>query len=155
MNNNTNITRTWLTLLRTSNSIKKTVDQQLKRKFGVSISRFDILAILARSNRNGIRAGDLSKQLIVSDGNTTQIVSKLVKNGLVLRRVDPKDARAIIYSLSDEGVTLFTKMARAHQQWLQVAFEDMNGPDIEVLRNLLGHLQPHSQNTIKSTQEAL
>jgi len=147
MSGSTDMTRTWLALLRTSNTIKKSLDQQFRTHYGISISRFDVLAILQRGNRNGLRAGDLSRQLIVSDGNTTQIVSKLVRDGFVLRRTDPKDARAVIFSLSDEGASLFTKMAISHREWLKEAFGEISKSESQALYQLLQSLPPQNQNS--------
>lgn len=145
MKQSADMTRTWLALLRTANTIKKSLDQQFREQYGISISRFDVLSVLQRGNRNGLRAGDLSRQLIVSDGNTTQIVSKLVRDGLVLRRTDPKDARAVIFSLSDEGAALFTRMVISHRKWLKEAFGDIPESKILELCDLLQLLPP--QNT--------
>lgn len=144
MTNTIDMTRTWLTLLRSANSIKKSLDQKFRQHYDISISRFDVLSALQRGNRNGLRAGDLTRQLIVSDGNTTQIMSKLVRDGLVLRRADPKDARAVIFSLSDEGASLFTKMVISHREWLNEAFADISQEKIHELHELLQLLPPQT-----------
>lgn len=152
MNTSADMTRTWLALLRSANTIKKSLDQQFRTHYGISISRFDVLSVLQRGNRNGLRAGDLSRQLIVSDGNTTQIVSKLVRDGLVLRRTDPKDARAVIFSLSDEGAALFTRMVISHREWLKEAFGDIHENKVRELYDLLQLLPP--QNTTEKENAA-
>lgn len=139
---NANITKAWLSLLKVSNSIKKSIDQQFRAQFNISISRFDVLSALQRGGRNGLRAGDLSRELIVSDGNTTQIMGKLVRDGLVFKRTDPKDARAVIYSLSDEGVSLFSQMAVAHSKWIKAAFEGLSAEDADTLNQILHQLPP-------------
>ena len=142
MTNSTDMTRTWLALLRSANTIKKSLDQKFRAEYDISISRFDVLSALQRGNRNGLRAGDLSRQLIVSDGNTTQIMSKLIRDGLVLRRTDPKDARAVIFSLSDEGALLFTKMVISHREWLRDAFTGISAENLHELHELLQLLPP-------------
>ncbi|MEO1202461.1 MAG: MarR family transcriptional regulator [Pseudomonadota bacterium] len=130
----------WLDLLRTSNAIKKDVDARFRLEFGQSISRFDALAALERANRNGLRAGALSRQLVVSEGNVTQMMGKLLRDGLVLKRNDDSDARVVIYSLSDEGKTLFGRMARAHRRWIQNVFAEFSGEELAQFRDLLKKL---------------
>lgn len=152
MKQSADLTRSWIALLRTANTIKKSLDQQFRMHYGISISRFDVLSVLQRGNRNGLRAGDLSRQLIVSDGNTTQIVSKLVRDGLVLRRTDPKDARAVNFSLSDEGAALFTRMVISHREWLKEAFGDISEDKIHELHDLLQLLPP--QNIVEKEDAA-
>lgn len=135
----------WLELLRTSNYIKKTVDGKLRSEFGQSISRFDVLSTLERGQRNGVRAGDLSRQMVVSEGNVTQLMSKLLRDGLVLKRNDENDARVVIYSLSDEGLELFTKMAVAHAGWIENIFKELTSDNLTELRGLLDSLPSQSK----------
>ncbi len=142
--------RAWLSLLRTSGSIKKVIDAKLRAEFDMSISRFDILSALERSNRNGLRAGALSRQLVVSEGNTTQVMTKLIDRGYVLRRNDVRDARVVIYSLSDEGEALFTKMAAVHKQWIREIFGHVPATDLAQLRLILEHLSDQSTTTEKN-----
>ena len=130
----------WLDLLRASNVIKKDVDARFREEFDQSISRFDALAALERADRNGLRAGALSRQLVVSEGNITQLMSKLLRDGLVQRRHDDRDGRVVIYSLSGEGRRLFNRMARAHRQWIRDIFAEFSDPELIALRELLHHL---------------
>lgn len=130
----------WLDLLRASNVIKKDVDARFREEFDQSISRFDALAALERADREGLRAGALSRQLVVSEGNITQLMSKLLRDGLVQRRDDDRDGRVVIYSLSDEGRRLFNRMARAHRQWIRDIFAEFSEAELTALRELLHHL---------------
>lgn len=138
--------RAWLDLLRASNVIKKDVDARFRLEFDQSISRFDALAALERANRNGLRAGALSRQLMVSEGNVTHTMSKLLRDRLVLKRHDDDDGRVVIYSLSDEGMKLFNRMARAHRRWIRDIFSEFSGDELTVLRKLLQQL-PREQQT--------
>lgn len=135
----------WLELLRTSNYIKKMIDGKLRAQFGQSISRFDVLSTLERGQRNGVRAGDLSRAMVVSEGNITQLMSKLLRDGLVLKRNDEKDARVVIYSLSDEGLSLFNVMATAHAGWITEVFKELSTKDLTEFRDLLDNLPSQSK----------
>ena len=130
----------WLDLLRASNVIKKDVDARLREEFEQSISRFDALAALERADRRGLRAGALSRQLVVSEGNITQLMSKLLRDGLVEKRDDDSDGRVVIYSLSGDGRRLFDRMARAHRQWIRDIFRELSQAELTALRKLLQHL---------------
>ena len=130
----------WLDLLRASNVIKKEVDARFREEFDQSISRFDALAALERADRSGLRAGALSRQLVVSEGNVTQLMSKLLRDGLVEKRDDDHDGRVVIYSLSGEGRRLFNRMARAHRQWIRDVFTGFSDAELIELRDLLHRL---------------
>jgi len=132
-----NALRGWLSLLAAANALKKTVDARLRAEFGVSISRFDVLAALNRAGAQGLRAGALSQELMVTEGNTTQVAAPLVRDGLVVRRQDKQDKRAAIFTLTRKGATLFAKMAAAHRGWIEEAFEDFSAAELESFRREL------------------
>ncbi|MFK7957400.1 MAG: MarR family winged helix-turn-helix transcriptional regulator [Lysobacterales bacterium] len=135
----------WLDLLRSANRIKKIIDGRLKAEFGQSISRFDALSALQRASSSGIRAGELSRMLVVSEGNITQLMGKLVRDNLVSKHPHERDARVVIYQLSDTGAVLFTEMAKQHRRWITELFSGLNDNETSELRALLEHLsQPPS-----------
>lgn len=134
--------RTWLALLRLSRGLEKAVDAAFRRRFGHSISRFDVLSALDRAQPRGLRAGALTAKLMVSDGATTQVTAPLVREGLVTRRVDPSDGRVAIFALTKRGKRIFTDMAREHRQWIDEAFATLSAAQLTALRGLLGEIVP-------------
>ncbi len=139
-----NALRAWLDLLTASNSIKKQVDALLRSEFGVSISRFDVLSALERAGPEGLRASELSKRLLVTEGATTQTAAPLIRDGLIARSSCPHDGRAVNLRLTRKGRTLFYKMAHHHKQWIQDRFAGLTPNQMSSLRQLLGKLDlPH------------
>ncbi|VAW02299.1 hypothetical protein MNBD_ALPHA05-2387 [hydrothermal vent metagenome] len=132
--------RAWLDLLGASNAIKKSVDTQLRSEFGVSISRFDILSALERAGPDGLRAGVLSQQLMVTEGNTTQVTAPLIRDGLVKRNAGRDDARIAIFTLTKKGERLFSKMAADHNHWIGSVFSDLSKSEIAAFRRILRKL---------------
>lgn len=135
-----NALRAWLDLLTASNAIKKSVDTTLRREFGVSISRFDVLSALDRAAPSGLRAGDLSQRLMVTEGNITQVTSPLIRDGLVRRAVNRDDKRVAIFKLTKKGHRLFAQMADEHRHWVSEAFSGLSETQIISFRKLLGKL---------------
>ena len=135
--------RAWLTLLNTSNAIKKSVDGRLRARFGISISRFDVMSALQR-HPQGLRAGALSRQLMVTEGNTTQVTAPLIRDGYVQRRPSPLDARGVIFSLTPKGAKLFDTIAAEHKEWIHDAFASHDAHDLVQLRALLNRLEPEA-----------
>lgn len=133
--------RAWLDLLTASNTLKKEIDASLRREFGVSISRFDVLSALDRSGRDGLRAGDLAQSLLVTEGATTQVTAPLIRDGLVKRSPCSRDGRAAIFTLTKKGEKLFREMARVHRGWVADAFSNLTPTQIETLRRLLSKLE--------------
>lgn len=150
MSNADNALRSWLALLNAANILKKSVDARLRNEFGLSISRFDVLAVLDRAGPAGLRAGALSQHLMVTEGNTTQVTAPLIRDGLVARRQDKKDARVANFRLTKKGERLFAEMAKAHRRWIDEAFDGFSPAQLESFRRQLGKINPHGPRAKES-----
>ena len=140
MTRNREAIRAWLHLLGASNAIKKSVDTEFRSAFGLSISRFDVLSALERAGSEGLRAGALTQQLMVTEGNTTQVTAPLIRDGLVKRKTSREDARVAIFSLTRKGERTFAKMAAAHHALIADVFDGLSKTELVTLQKLLGKL---------------
>ena len=77
--------RLWLRLFTCKEVIEGEVRRRLRDSFDVTLPRFDLMAQLDRA-RNGMTLGELSQRMMVSNGNVTGLVERLVEQGLVQRR---------------------------------------------------------------------
>lgn len=109
--------RLWLRLYRSVALIERELRSRFQREFGVSLARFDALSALERSG-DGLLMGELSERLLVSSGNVTGLISRLVADGLVVRQPQPGDRRSFRVSLTETGRDTFAEMAAAHENWL-------------------------------------
>lgn len=132
--------RLWLRLLTCTNLIENQIRHCLRVEFDCTLPRFDLMAQLAREPE-GMRMGDLSARLMVSNGNVTAIANQLEKEGLILRRVSAEDRRSIFLRLSAKGKRQFDKMAAAHETWVQDMFDGMGKGDQKKLYALLAELK--------------
>ena len=119
-------------MIRTSRQIENRLRERLRTEFGETMPRFDVMAALYRKP-DGIKMSELSRSLMVSNGNVTPIIEKLVQTGMVIRVQPPDDRRSLIVSLSEAGHAHFTKMAVRHQQWVDELFESFSTADIEIM----------------------
>src|SRR5436309_16101019 len=108
--------RLWLRLFTTKELIEAEVRSRLRHAFAVTLPRFDMLAQLDRTPK-GMRLGELSRRMMVSNGNVTGLVDRLVEQGLISRRASKSDRRAQIVSLTAHGRKTFRTMARANAEW--------------------------------------
>ncbi|MGO1766540.1 MAG: MarR family winged helix-turn-helix transcriptional regulator, partial [Advenella sp.] len=112
----------------------------LRVEFDCTLPRFDLMAQLAKEP-DGMRMGELSARLMVSNGNVTTIANQLEKEGLILRKVSSEDRRSTFLRLSAKGRRQFEKMAAAHEAWLQQMFSGLPGGNQKKLYNLLAELK--------------
>ena len=129
--------RLWLRLFTCSTMIASHVGSALKREFGSSLPRFDLLAQLDRAPE-GLRMGELSRRTLTTDGNITWLVRALEAEGLVSRRVSPKDRRATVVKLTPAGRRQFNAMARAHERWIINMFSSLTAAERRTMLSLLG-----------------
>lgn len=129
--------RLWLRLFTCSTMISQHVNSALKREFGSSLPRFDLLAQLDRVP-DGLRMGELSERTLTTGGNVTWLVRALEGDGLVTRRVADDDRRAAIVRLTPAGRRHFAMMARAHERWITSLFSTLSPTDRKTLHGLLG-----------------
>jgi DNA-binding MarR family transcriptional regulator len=129
--------RLWLRLFTCSTMISQHVGSALKRDFGSSLPRFDLLAQLDRAS-DGLRMGELSERTLSTGGNITWLVRALESEGLVTRRVADHDRRAAIVRLTPAGRRHFATMARAHERWITTLLSSLSASERKTLYALLG-----------------
>ena len=131
--------RLWLRLLSCAMAIEKDVQRRFAAR-GATLARFDVLAALDR-HPHGMNMGALSRALLVSNGNVTQLVQKLARDGLVRIAPSPADRRASIVRLSARGRADFAGLAAAHHDWIDGLLAGMDAEERETLYQALGALK--------------
>lgn len=132
--------RVWLRLLTCSNMIERTLRDELRQRFDMTLPRFDILSQLDRAP-DGLTMGDLSRRLMVSNGNVTGLIGRMVEEGLVKREAAAHDRRAQVVQLTDAGRQAFRDMVPAHASLVHDLFGGLSRNDLEKMLTLLGQLK--------------
>lgn len=140
--------RLWLRLLATTTVVEKAVRSYLRTECDSTLPRFDVLATLDRAD-DRMTMSELSGRILVSNGNVTGLVSRLVEDGLVRREVDPRDRRSQFVMLTPEGRARFRRMAEQHEAFVDQVFEDVSDADIERLLALVADLNRKIHHKIK------
>src|SRR5205085_7232004 len=140
--------RLWLRLLTCTTLIEGEVRRRLRDAFDVTLPRFDLMAQLDKAP-NGMTLGELSKRMMVSNGNVTGLAERLVEQGLLDRRASPNDRRAQIVSLTAAGRRTFRAMARTHEDWVAETYAGLDAGEIEQLMNLLAKAKASARQAVK------
>jgi DNA-binding MarR family transcriptional regulator len=143
--------RLWLRLFTCKMVIEGEVRRRLRDQFGVTLPRFDLMAQLDRAPQ-GMTLGELSQRMMVSNGNVTGLVDRLVAQGLVNRRPSPHDRRAQIVSLTTEGQRAFRAMARANGDWIGEMFADLSADERDKLMTLLAKTKTSARKAFRNGQ---
>jgi DNA-binding MarR family transcriptional regulator len=131
--------RLWLRLLRSSRAIESQLRERLRTKFSITLPQFDVMAALARSDE-GMTMTELSRQLMVSNGNVTGIIDRLVAEKLVLRQAPVSDRRSFIVRLTPKGASQFSVIAKAHEGWIDEMLVEFGSVEAESIISQLDGL---------------
>jgi DNA-binding MarR family transcriptional regulator len=132
--------RFWLQLLKASKHIENELRDRMRREFGTTLPRFDVMAMLHKSG-DGLKMSRLSAELMVSNGNVTGIIDRLVSEGLVERVAIKGDRRATLVRLTEKGRENFTHMAAIHEGWVSDLFENIDEKDMDCAREMLAQIR--------------
>ena len=128
--------RTWLRLLSCEHAIEQKIRSRFREQFEVTLPQFDVLSELEHASHQ-LTMSQLSKELMVSNGNITGVVDRLEKNKLVVRIRPEHDRRVQYIELTADGKDAFRRMARKHEQWLEEWLVDISIEEMDQLQALL------------------
>lgn len=132
--------KTWIRLLRVTRSVETELREFLRVEHDNTLPRFDVLAALYRAT-DGLTMGELSQQLLVSNGNATAVVDRLERDGLVLRAPSLVDRRVVEVRLTPTGRSQFEAQAGPHEARVDELFAGLDPADLDLLDHLLHRLE--------------
>lgn len=128
--------RAWIKLLTVNRIMQAELREKMRLEFGSTLPRFDVMAALDREPE-GMRMSALSAALMVSNGNVTGIVDRLVAEGVVARMAVPGDRRAFIVRLTKAGQAEFAVRAAIHAGWIDELLQGLGEEDADTLTTIL------------------
>jgi DNA-binding MarR family transcriptional regulator len=124
-----------LRLLTCTHLIEQRLGALFRETFETTLARFDFLAALDRKGE--LSLGEVSRLLMVSNGNVTGLANRLRQDRLIEDAPGRGDRRAQYVRLSTNGARQFKKMATAHEGWVEAMFAELSEEDREDLMRLL------------------
>ena len=140
--------RLWLRMLTCTTLIEGEVRRRLREHFDVTLPRFDLLAQLDRAP-DGMTLGELSRRMMVTNGNITGLVDRLEEQGLVKRRTSPHDRRSQFVSLTAGRPQVLSAPWRAPMPTGSPRCSpSLSGDDIETLMRVLAKTKSSARKAI-------
>ena len=93
----------WHGLLAAHATLIRELDGQLRAAHGLGVSEFDVLITLFNGAERGVRMTDLAKAIMLSPAGLTHMVTRLERDRLAERAVDPADRRSFLVRLTPGG----------------------------------------------------
>lgn len=131
--------RAWLRLLGLTRQAEASLREFLRVHHATTLPRFDVMAALNR-RREGVTMSELSRMLLVSNGNATAVVDRLEADGLVRRKPSEADRRTVFVALTPEGLAFFETLAVEHEAEVDRLFGDLDEADLDALSRILARM---------------
>lgn len=126
----------WIRLLGVTRLSESHLREFLRLRHDTTLPRFDVLAALYR-RRDGVTMSELSRMLLVSNGNATTVVDRLEKDGLVRRTPSETDRRTVFVALTPQGLAQFEGLAADHETEVSRLFAGLSEADLDTLTEIL------------------
>ncbi len=108
------------------------------RPLGTTLQEWRVLAALRE--RDGRRMGDLSDTTSIEVSTLTRLVDSMEKKGLVVRRRDAEDARAVLLHVTPAGRRLTRRVLPIADRYEAVALAGFNAAEAKTLKAALRRL---------------
>ncbi len=126
----------WIRLLGVTRMAEQHLREFLRVNHATTLPRFDVMAALYRK-RDGVTMSELSRMLLVSNGNATTVVDRLENDGLVRRTQSEADRRTVFVALTPEGLVQFETLAAEHEREVGHVFSGLTEAELDTLTDIL------------------
>jgi len=136
--------RSWRGLVLGMTLLMDRLDHDLQRKFGVSMTEYEILVRLSEREGRQMRMAQLADAMAHSRSRVTHTVGRLEKAGLVTRNKSPEDGRGVVCHLTDHGFELLSRMAPHHVNGVRDNLVDIvAADDFDALGRVMNTVADH------------
>lgn len=137
----------WGALMMLHRTLFQRLDGALQRTDGLAVTEFDVLITLYNAPDRRLRMSALAERVMLSPAGATHLVTRLERDLMVRREVDPTDRRKWFAVLTEEGDAKLRSARRTHNDVLrQTLFAVTTPSERRTLRRLwqrIAERQPH------------
>src|SRR3954451_6865620 len=109
----------WGALLMLHRSVLREVDARLRDNHELAVTEFEVLITLFNAPDHRLRMSQLAERVLLSPAGITHLVTRLERDGLVRREVDPADGRKWFTVLTEQGDTALKEARPTHNDVLR------------------------------------
>lgn len=123
----------FIKLTRASESINSRLSRHLTEE-NLTISQFGTLEALY--HLGPLNQKEVGQKILKSGGNITLVIDNLQKSGMVQKKTDPSDRRAVILTLTEKGEKFIEGYFPKHLEKIREEFSVLNEEEKEVLATI-------------------
>jgi DNA-binding MarR family transcriptional regulator len=115
----------WRSVLLAQNRVLRAIDEELAAAGLIPLAWYDVLLELNGAPGRRLRMQELGDRVVLSRSRVSRLVDDLEQNGLVARRPDPDDGRAILACLTPEGRQALRRAAPTYLRGIERHFSSL------------------------------
>jgi DNA-binding MarR family transcriptional regulator len=105
------------------------LDRELRERHDLSLPEYEVLVRLSESPNRSLRMAELAESVGNSRSRMTHTISRMEREGLVVRRSCPADRRGVLAELTDVGYQKLVDAAPDHVDSVRTALVDVLRPE--------------------------
>ncbi|MEM7054363.1 MAG: MarR family winged helix-turn-helix transcriptional regulator [Pseudomonadota bacterium] len=145
----------WLSVVQTYQLCQKRYEELLEQ-FGLTLAQFDALIAIDRLGDEALPK-NIADSLVVTRGNVTGLLKRLVSAGLIKLRPHPVDGRASIVQLTGSAKNQIHHAKSAARRFIEVQLQPFTDAELESTGKLMqamhAHLHSMDVHAIATTSE--
>ncbi len=122
-----------------ANRVSRDLAERYRRRFGLSIAEWRVLAHLSQAESVSVR--EIHKRVELDKSKVSRAASRLVANGIVARRINSADRRLLELSLTGKGRALMEELAPIARDYEAGLLGKLPKDDRASLRRVLAKLE--------------
>lgn len=135
-----------IALTRASQWVNAHTDRSI-RSFGLTRTEFGVLELLYHKGSQPIQ--QIGGKVLMSSGNITYVVDKLVKRGFVRRNASKEDRRLIYAEITEEGSAFIQEAFPRHAEVIAEVVSGLSEEERRSAAELLKKLGRYAQSTFQ------
>jgi DNA-binding MarR family transcriptional regulator len=116
--------KAWRAFIGAQSRLLPTLDQELAREMGMSLSQYEVLLRLNDAEHGAIRMSELATEVVLSPSGITRVVDQLERRGFVERKVCESDRRGFLAVLTKDGKAQLRRASVVHMRGVKEHFTD-------------------------------
>jgi DNA-binding MarR family transcriptional regulator len=120
---------TWTRFLKAHSAITRSLERDLADRHSLTLSDYDVLLQLWRSEEQRLRPVELSKAVLLTRSGITRLIQGLEREGFVEKADCPDDARGFLVALTPAGEKLVHNARATHLERVAELFSDRYDDD--------------------------
>jgi DNA-binding MarR family transcriptional regulator len=125
----------WVSVIVAGDRLAQQADEVFGR-LGITGDQYNVLRILRGARPHGLARGDVTQRLMRRAPDTTRMLDRLERAGLIERSRDPADARRSMARITEDGVTLLDRIDPEIERLMRTATAALDEAELRELARL-------------------